>query len=250
MIPLSLIAALALAAGDQPGAESQAQAVQFRPRGEPDIILQGVLHVPGEAEGPIAGMVICHPDPRMLGTMDDTVVMACVRALVGRGIAVLRFNFRGVGGSTGSFDGGVGEINDVLGALDCLRQQKVADRDRLFLGGYSFGSVMALKALPGSGDVLAYAAVALPFVGAPEQQEEFDFVRDVRVPLFVVIGETDEYGSAEAIRTLFAERQVKGEVVVIPEADHFFATPPDALERAAGALADFIDRRAAPASVP
>lgn len=235
-----LFTALALGSAAQPPTNVQSASIRFHPRGEEGILLEGVLHVPADAEPPFATMILCHPDPRMAGTMDDIVVIACARALIGRGIAVLRFNFRGVNGSTGEFGEGVGEVRDVLGALDCLAGRDDIDRDRIFLGGYSFGAAMALKALPEAGGVRGYAAIALPFTGEPAQREEFAFIEDVKVPLFVVIGEMDQYGSGDAIRRFSEEKQAKAQVVAIAGADHFFYTPPDALDRAADALAQFV----------
>jgi len=239
---LPLITAFALGPPAQPEAGPQSVPVRFHPHGEEEIVLEGMLHVPADAEPPFPAMVIAHPDPRMGGTMDSVVVLACVRALVAKGIAVLRFNLRGVGESTGHFDDGIGEVDDVLGTLDHLRGRDGIDPERLFVGGYSFGAAMALKAAAKSDALLGYAAVALPYLGDQEQREEFDFVADLKVPLFVVIGETDAYGSGKAIRELFAEEEVTGEVVVVPETDHFFLTPPDALDKAANALAEFVLR--------
>jgi alpha/beta superfamily hydrolase len=245
---LPLVTAFALGPPAQPETAPKSIPVRFYPQGETQITLEGVLHVPAGAGPGAPGMVFCHPDPRMGGTMDSIVVRACVRALLVRGIAVLRFNFRGVEGSTGHFDGGVGEVSDVLGALDHLDDRAEIDPDRLFVGGYSFGAAMALKAASKRQQLLGYAGVALPFMGDQEQQDEFRFIADLACPLLVVIGETDEYGSSEAIDRFFKEQQVKGEVVVVPETDHFFATPPEALDRAAGALADFVKRQASPIS--
>ena len=239
---LPLVTAFALGPPAQPEAGPQPVPVRFHPRGEEEIVLEGMLHIPAEAKLALPAMVICHPDPRMGGTMDSVVVLACVRALVAQGIAVLRFNFRGVGRSTGHFDDGIGEVDDVLGALDHLRGQDGIDPERLVVGGYSFGAAMALQAAPKSDALIGYAAVALPYLGEEEQREGFDFVADLKMPLFVVIGETDEYGSGEAIRELFGEKQVPREVVVVPETDHFFLTPPDALDTAASALAKFVAR--------
>ncbi len=232
--------AFALGCPAQPQVTAQVVPVRFHPRGEEDVLLEGVLHLPTDAKPPFPAVIVCHPDPRMGGTMDDVVVHACSRALIGRGTAVLRFNFRGVEGSTGEFDDGVGGVRDVLGALDYLRGRDGIDRDRIFLGGYSFGAAMALKALPEAGDVRGYAAVALPFTGEPAQREEFAFIEQTEAPLFVVIGEMDQYGSGEAIRRFLEDKQAEAKVMMIPQADHFFLTPPGALNRAANALAEFV----------
>lgn len=241
---LSALTALAVGPPGQVPPRAESVAVRFHPRGEEGILLEGVLQVPTDAEPPFPGMVLCHPDPRMGGTMDDVVVLACVRALIARGIAVLRFNFRGVEGSTGEFADGTGCVPDVLGALDSLRGGDGIDRDRIFLGGYSLGAATALKALPEAGQVCGYAAVALPFTGAPAEREEFACVEAVKAPLFVVIGEMDQYGSAEAIRRFLQQKPAQSEMVVIPQADHFLRAPADALDQAADSLSGFVKARA------
>ena len=81
--------------------------------------LEGRLHLPEDGR-PIAGVVVCHPHPLMGGDMDNNVVMGVCRELVGCGMAVLRFNFRGVGASAGAHDQGRGEVEDAREALRYL----------------------------------------------------------------------------------------------------------------------------------
>ncbi len=80
--------------------------------------LEGILR---EASSAVAAAVVCHPHPRGGGTMNNNVVYRAAKALVAGGVTALRFNFRGVGASTGSHDDGVGEEDDVRAALDFLR---------------------------------------------------------------------------------------------------------------------------------
>ena len=75
--------------------------------------LESVLEMPG-GDHPIAVALVCHPHPQHGGTMQNKVVHTLARAFLGTGIAALRFNFRGVGSSAGSFDEGNGEVQDVL----------------------------------------------------------------------------------------------------------------------------------------
>jgi alpha/beta superfamily hydrolase len=89
--------------------------------GAPGIALQGMLAVPG-GNGAAPGVVICHPNPLAGGTMDNEIVKDVRGAVSAAGCATLRFNFRGVGRSTGTFAAGTGEVNDVLGALEFLRR--------------------------------------------------------------------------------------------------------------------------------
>lgn len=78
--------------------------------------LEAVLHIP-DGVPPFAGAVICHPHPQYGGDMNSNVVTALCHALTDRGMAALRFNFRGVGGSTGAFDNGRGEARDASAAV-------------------------------------------------------------------------------------------------------------------------------------
>src|SRR3712207_4695272 len=81
-----------------------------------DITLEGSLHLP-EGKGPFPAVVVCHPHPQYGGDMHNNVVMALVDGVTRRGVAALRFNFRGVGRSGGTYDGGNGEQGDVQAAL-------------------------------------------------------------------------------------------------------------------------------------
>src|SRR5712671_4968785 len=81
--------------------------------------LEALLRGP---EAPFAAAVFCHPHPLHGGTMNNNVVYRVAKALNDAGAAVLRFNFRGVGASTGSHDAGAGEEDDALAALDFLAE--------------------------------------------------------------------------------------------------------------------------------
>src|SRR5580765_1850567 len=95
-----------------------------------------------EPSAPIAAAVVCHPHPLGGGTMNNNVVYRLSRALVDAGVVVLRFNFRGVGASTGRHDGGVGEEADALAALDTLAG--LHPDLPLWMAGFSFGARVGL----------------------------------------------------------------------------------------------------------
>ena len=88
--------------------------------------------------------VLCHPHPQFGGTMNDLVLGALESALLASGISCLRFNFRGVGGSQGSYSDGVGEIDDLVAATTWVRESSVGER--IIVVGYSFGGAVALSA--------------------------------------------------------------------------------------------------------
>ena len=106
------------------------------------IVLEGVFERP-KGEAPVPAVVVCHPHPLYGGDMHNNVVAVICQALAQVSIATLRFNFRGVGRSEGSHEEGIGEQDDVRGALDFLQSSQGVDRGRLGLAGYSFGTKVA-----------------------------------------------------------------------------------------------------------
>lgn len=162
-----------------------------------------------------AGVVLAHPHPTMGGSMRSIVPGALFAALPAVGIAALRFNFRGVEGSEGSFDDGYGERLDVVAALDTLFD--IAEGLPLVLAGWSFGAD-TLLAVPDD-RAAGWVAVAPPL----RRPAELDVVgRDPR-PKLLVVPEHDQFrtpASAEAIVSDAAWAATRLEV--IRGADHFF----------------------------
>jgi alpha/beta superfamily hydrolase len=104
--------------------------------------LEGSLHLPDVA--PTAIVVVAHPLPTMGGTMDNKVVTTLTKALVELGYAALRFNFRGVGASEGSYDEGHGETLDAIATANFLRGE--FPNLPLLLAGFSFGGYVQARA--------------------------------------------------------------------------------------------------------
>jgi uncharacterized protein len=104
--------------------------------------LEGLLHLPDNA--PTAIVVVAHPLPTMGGTMDNKVVTTLTKAFVELGYATLRFNFRGVGASDGSYDEGNGETLDAIAAANYLRGE--FPNLPLLLAGFSFGGYVQARA--------------------------------------------------------------------------------------------------------
>ena len=188
--------------------------------------LEGRLHLPEDGR-PIAGVVVCHPHPLMGGDMDNNVVMGVCRELVGCGMAVLRFNFRGVGASAGTHDQGRGEVEDAREALRYLASLPELDRRSIGLAGYSFGAGVAMKA------ACAYdMASALSVIGRARVDPDDDLARRPSLPVQFVIGERDRQLAPEQAERLSAELSVAPKLHVVSGADHFFA----GREREVGAL--------------
>jgi alpha/beta superfamily hydrolase len=137
----------------------------------------------------------------------------------------LRFNFRGVGQSSGTYDEGRGEQDDVRSALDFLagRYPDAA----LFLAGFSFGSWVGLPA--GCADERVRQLVG---VGVPVRLLQVDSLSQCRKPKLIIQGARDQYGPLEALQPWFAALPEPKRLVVVPEADHFFTEQQDALRSA------------------
>ena len=133
-----------------------------------------------EPPGTLRGAaVVGHPHPLMGGTMHTKAVFRAAQALADVKVAALRFNFRGVGTSTGSYGGGIGEKDDVLFSLDWLEERH--PELPLVAGGFSFGSMVALSAAADDPRV-----VALFGIGLPVRSYDYGFLADVQKPVLIV----------------------------------------------------------------
>ena len=133
--------------------------------------LEALLDEPPAASTDIrAAVVLAHPHPQHGGTMHTKVVYQAAKALRRIGCAVLRFNFRGVGTSAGSFDDGVGEADDFRAGLDAMHERYPATR--LWAGGFSFGSWIALTV--GAADPRVSTLIG---IAPPLAQHDFESVR-------------------------------------------------------------------------
>lgn len=177
--------------------------------------LEGLLHLPA-GEPPFPGIVICHPHPQFGGEMHNNVVGALVRAASGAGIAALRFNFRGVGGSEGSYDGGNGEQDDARAALHALRSQPEIGPERAALGGYSFGATVTLNVASGRDDLSAVVAVSSPTV----RGDKVDI--HLKAPALFVTGDRDQYVDHDLLLEYRDQLGNDVTVEVLEGVDHFW----------------------------
>ena len=155
--------------------------------------------------------VVCHPHPQAGGTMDNKVVQTLARAFVQLGWRSVRFNFRGVGGSQGTWDEGRGEVDDALAVIAAVR----AAGQPLLLAGFSFGAFVAAVAASrlAEGD----KAERLVLVGASTQKQQVPPVPEDTV---LIHGETDDVVPLAA--TLDWARPQSIPVIVFPGVGHFF----------------------------
>ncbi len=180
--------------------------------------LESILWTPSaptHQRSPLA-TVICHPHPLFGGTMHNKVVYQAAKSLASFGLPVLRFNFRGVGLSTGEHDRGIGERDDVRAAVDFLGTQFPGVP--VLLGGFSFGAWVGLRV--GCEHPRVSHMIGM---GLPVNNTDFSFLRQCGKPKLFVHGSDDEFGAIENVKTFVASLPGENYLVVVEGVDHFFA---------------------------
>jgi hypothetical protein len=174
--------------------------------------------------------LVLHPHPLHGGTMHNKVVFRAAKALQEAGFEALRFNFRGVGQSTGQHDDGRGECDDARAALDYLLASQPAARE-VIVAGFSFGSIVGMKV--GCGDPRVHRLIA---IGAPARMSNLDFLRDCAKPKLFIHGAEDTLAPLapleDFLRTLPTGASGAHQLVRIAGAGHFFDDQAEALMQA------------------
>ena len=162
--------------------------------------------------------MVLHPHPQHGGTMHNKVVFRAAKALNECGFETLRFNFRGVGQSTGAFDEGLGECNDAQAALDYLLDSQPNARE-VIVAGFSFGSMIGLKV--GCPDDRVNRLIA---IGAPARTYNLDFLAGCAKPKIFIHGTEDEIAPLAPLEELLAKlpRDNDFQLERIEGAGHFF----------------------------
>lgn len=182
--------------------------------------------------------LILHPSPRVGGSMQDPVTITLFQTFEKRGFSVLRFNFRGVGRSQGTFDSGSGELADAAYVLDYMEGMNEAPK-AVWVAGYSFGAYICLQLLMRRPEIDGFIAVA-----PPANHYDLSFLAPCPASGLILSGGNDIVASPQDIeRGLTKVRVQKGEVIerdTIDDANHFFQGKLDLLSQKSGA---YLDRR-------
>jgi len=159
--------------------------INFSSRGQPSLLLEGVLHTPIDAElAPI--IILCHPQPAS-SDMHDTLNIALARRLAETGILALRFNFRGVGKSQGQQTDGRLEPLDLAGAIDYALSQPGGNPAKICVIGHGFGAYIALLYAPFDTRIRTIVSISLPLYRVAK-----GFPKPFERPKLFVTGEFDE----------------------------------------------------------
>ncbi len=173
--------------------------------------------------------LVCHPHPLFGGTLHNKVVFHTMKALNNFGFPVLRFNFRGTGLSQGEHDRGLGEVDDVRGALDWLDSEFHLP---LIFAGFSFGAAVGLRAAcpdPRVEVAIGIGTPVAPLTSDAANQAQlpstysFDFLRACSKPKLFISGAHDPFGPREKLEALVASASDPKKLVLIQSADHFFS---------------------------
>ncbi|MHB9148508.1 MAG: alpha/beta hydrolase [Thermoleophilia bacterium] len=184
-----------------------------------DVALEGLLEFPEDLP-PLGGVVVAHPHPLHGSTMQQPVVHHVAKACRRRGLATLRFNFRGVGASEGAYNG-MEEFRDVRAAAAFLRAQ-LPPALPISLAGYSFGAVMASLAVIDGEPAAALALVAFPLRWDEFAPRWFERFGEFNNPVISVCGENDTVAPPAAVEAFLRGVGLDPTMVVVPGADHFF----------------------------
>ncbi len=172
--------------------------------------IEGLLNQRDEKKG----VVVTHPHPLYGGDMNNLVVESIVHVYHMKGYSTLKFNFRGVGRSQGTYDNGLGEQKDVLSALSFLADMGM---ERIDLAGYSFGAWVNAHAI--QNDTLTKQMI---MVSPPVGFMDFNSIVTMDALKFVVTGNRDDIAPADVIEKMMSTWNPNARFEVIDGADHFY----------------------------
>jgi alpha/beta superfamily hydrolase len=175
--------------------------------------LEVVTEMPADVSSNVVA-IICHPHPLFGGTLSNKVVSTLARTFKEMQIPTVRFNFRGVGKSTGQHDEGIGEIDDLLAVISWVKQ--VRPNSVFWLAGFSFGSCIAAKV------AVTGVAERLISIAPPVMRWGFDQITVMPCPWIVIQGDKDEVVAADEVFAWFSRYHPQAQVIAMEGAGHFF----------------------------
>ena len=202
----------------------------------PDGRLEGRIHTVEGRRSPVA--LILHPLPQFGGNMNNPIIYHLYQTFLKRGFSVLRFNFRSVGKSQGTFDQGIGELSDAAASLDWLQSQ-VPDSRGCLVAGYSFGAWIAMQLLMRRPEIEGFISIA-----PPANMYDFNFLAPCPSSGVIMHGQEDKVVPEEdvlrLVEKLQAQKNIEVEYESIPKANHFFEKEHDIIVKKVN---DYLDTR-------
>ncbi len=200
----------------------------------PEGRLEGRYHPSDDPAAPCA--LILSPHPKAGGHMDHRIPVTMYEQYKARGFSVLRFNFRGIGRSVGTYDNGQGELQDAAYALDWM-QSFNQNAPFSWVSGYSFGAWIGMQLLMRRPEVAGFISMSLP-----TNTYDFAFLAPCPASGLVTYGSEDPIVPADDVdRVIERIRVQKGKIISthrIEGADHFYT---DHLDEAMDVIDDYLD---------
>ena len=206
----------------------------------PEVIINGPegrlegRYIAGKGpSAPIA--LILHPHPEHGGTMNNKIVYSLYQSFARRGFGTLRFNFRGVGRSQGSFARGEGELSDAASALDWM-QSNNPNASACWIAGFSFGAWIGMQLLMRRPEITSFVSVA-----PPANVYDFAFLAPCPASGLIVHGDQDQVVPQESVKKLVDrlsnQRGIAIDYRIVKKADHFFS---EQIETLTGHIDDYL----------
>jgi len=205
----------------------------------PEGRLEGRFSPGPRPRAPVA--MILHPHSQGGGTMNDRIVQMLYKNFVDRGFATLRFNFRGVGKSQGSFDNGIGELSDAAAALDWV-QSIHPEAQTTWVGGVSFGALIGMQLLMRRPEIRGFISIA-----PPANLYDFSFLAPCPASGIFIQGTSDTVVQPNSVQKLVDKLRTQKHITIhhdeIPRANHFFENEMAELK---GSVDNYLDFRLDP----
>ena len=216
----------------------------------PEIIINGpegrleCRYMPGASyDAPTA--LVLHPEPNKKGTMNNRVTFATYKLFQKRGFSVMRFNFRGVGRSEGTFDNGEGELADAASAMDWLQSQNPTSNTS-WISGFSFGSWIGMQLMMRRPEITGFISIS-----PPASTHDFSFLAPCPASGLIVQGKDNDLVPASRVENLVEriskQKGISIEISVIEGANHFFTSH---LDEAMTSIDNYLDKTKDGKSMP
>ena len=184
----------------------------------PEGRLEGRYHHSKISNAPAA--ILLHPHPQHGGTMNNKVVYSLYQSFVKRGFSTLRFNFRGVGRSQGTFDSGQGELSDAASALDWMQTYN-PNAQTCWIAGFSFGAWISMQLMMRRPEISGFISIA-----PPANIHDFSFLAPCPASGLILHGDKDNVVPVSSVdkfsQKLQKQNTIEIDYRVIKDCDHFF----------------------------
>jgi uncharacterized protein len=182
--------------------------------------------------------LVLHPHPQFGGTMNNPLVYDLYHMFLRLGCTSVRFNFRGVGRSQGTFDNGAGELSDAAAVLDWMNTL-YANPTFVWVAGISFGAWIGMQLLMRRPEIEGFISIA-----PPANLYDFSFLAPCPSSGLIIHGDKDAVVPHRDVTTLVEKLKTQKGIVIeqkiIPGANHFFDGK---IEPLMSAISAYLDKR-------